>query len=70
MIFIFIICGLIALLELAIVWRNQEDKDTMIFELELEIKMKDEIIDSLEDKYEKIYDSNYKLAEVIKKKIK
>ncbi len=67
MIFVFIICGLIALLELAIVWRKQEEKDTKILELELEIKMQNETIKILDEKYEKICESNYRLAETIKK---
>lgn len=70
MIFIFLICGLVALLELAIVWKNQEDKDQRIFELELEVKMKDEMIDSLDDKYEHIYDNLYNRVNNFNKKAK
>lgn len=68
MMLIFIICGLIALLELAIVWRSQEDKDQRIFELELELKMKDEMLDSLDEIYEKLYDNNYHNIKKSKKK--
>ena len=70
MIFIFITCALIALYILDVVVRSQEDKDTKIFELELELKMKEEQHDALNDKYRKLEDGMYKLAETVKKKIK
>lgn len=70
MMLFFIIIGLIALLILAIVWRKQEDKDAKIFELELEVKMKDEIIDSLKDNMKELSDSNYELASTIRKRLK
>lgn len=67
---ILIICALVALYILAVVWRNQEDKDATIFKLELELKMKEEQLDDLKDNYRELSDGMYKLAEAVKKKIK
>jgi len=67
MIFIFIICALVALYVLAVVWRSQEDKDAKILELELELKIKEEQLDDLNGKHRELSDGMYKLAETIKK---
>ena len=68
MIFIFIICGLIALLELAIVGRNQEDIIEKNKMLELEIKMKNEQIENLNTHYKKLEEEIENLAKTNKTK--
>lgn len=70
MIFIFIICALIALLILAIVGNYQEDMLDQINMLKLEVKMKQEQIDNMNGNYKKIYEGTEKLAKTIKDKIK